>query len=177
MRRAILRESFLNRGGRATPPRGCRYAMLGAIRRTGCSFVFRFVFKPSPSLHPPRPPGATAKGGGRPRQAPDSDNYCRFAAGNPSSRRQQLFLLSLCSRADDSISLFSPTPPSWFSTRTSPAAVPFSRRLSSSGLLVVPPFLESERLDSAGLDRAVAVSREYTEGGGWRLRGGFLREV
>jgi len=25
--------------------------------------------------------------------------------------------------------------------------VPFSRRLSSSGLLVVPPFLESERLD------------------------------
>lgn len=109
MRRAVLRESFLNRGGRATPPRGCRYAMLGAIRRTGCSFVFRFVFKPSPSLHSVL--WARRRGGERPRQAPDSDNYCRFAAGNPSSRRQQLFLLSLCSRADDSISLFSPTPP------------------------------------------------------------------
>lgn len=111
MRRAVLRESFLNRGGRATPPRGCRYAMLGAIRRTGCSFVFRFVFKPSP-LSPPPSSGRDGEGeAGRPRQAPDSDNYCRFAAGNPSSRRQQLFLLSLCSRADDSISLFSPTPP------------------------------------------------------------------
>jgi len=50
-RLAVLRESSLNRGGRA---RGCRYAMLGAIRRTGCSFVFRFVF------NPPSPPPAPA---------------------------------------------------------------------------------------------------------------------
>jgi len=50
-RLAVLRESSLNRGGRA---RGCRYAMLGAIRRTGCSFVFRFVF------NPPSPPPASA---------------------------------------------------------------------------------------------------------------------
>lgn len=63
MRRAVLRESFLNRGGRATPPRGCRYAMLGAIRRTGCSFVFRFVFKPSHPLSPPPVLRARRRGG------------------------------------------------------------------------------------------------------------------
>lgn len=55
--------------------------MLGAIRRTGCSFVFpRASFSTHPRDHR-RPQAATlpSAAAGRPRQAPDSDNYCRFA--------------------------------------------------------------------------------------------------
>lgn len=178
-RLAVLRESSLNRGGRATPPRGCRYAMLGAIRRTGCSFVFRFVFYP-----PPPPPPASAsqppasarrrerrgRGGTGGRQAPDSDNYCRFAAGKSIQPTPAAFSVEpVLGRADDSISLFSPSSrpmprshASFSATLSFPdtpaglttlLAAAYRRRASSC-----PAIFRAGELDSTGLDRAVAVS-------------------
>lgn len=122
-------REFLNRGS----GRDRRYAMLErAIRRTGCSFVFRYA-RSHPLLHPPRSAmrgcGA-ARARERGRLVADSDNYCRFVAGNPSSRRKQLFSIrgqretarSLCPLK---LSL----PPSSFlspaNARPSPSFVPF----------------------------------------------------
>lgn len=135
-------------------PRGCRYAMLGAIRRTGCSFVFRFVFKPPPP--PPAPSFYPLGGGAASTSAPDSDNYCRFAAGNPSSRRQQLFLWRLVCELRARFLSFHPA-----AFCSPPRSPPSSHRRAFLappiivGPSLVPPFLESE--SSIALDSIVPL--------------------
>lgn len=117
-----------------------------AIRRTGCSFVFRYA-RNHPLLHPPRSQRA-ARARERGRLVADSDNYCRFVAGNPSSRRKQLF--SIRGQRNGSISLPTEThhPSSFLSpanARPSPSFVPFLE-LSGSTVGAEPPSRSTGRL-------------------------------
>lgn len=143
-----------------------------AIRRTGCSFVFRYA-RNHPLLHPPRSQRA-ARARERGRLVADSDNYCRFVAGNPSSRRKQLF--SIRGQRNGSISLPTEThyPSSFLSpanARPSPSFVPFLE-LSGSTVGAEPP------------SRSHRQTLRHEEGGGrgvnnwnWIQGGGYSSDL
>lgn len=170
LRCAVLREC-LNRGGRNATG-GCRYAMLGAIRRTGCSFVFRFVFKP-PS---PTPLLARARRSGLDKRLIQTiivDSRWKSIQPTPAA------FSVVCSRADDSISLFSPPSPPAAPTHSLALRSPrHSRRrpFLAPPIVVgplVPPFLELE--SSIAIDSIVSLYRETERGR--RYGRGFLPGV
>lgn len=146
--------------------------MLGAIRRTGCSFVFRFVFKPPP-------PSYLCDGGmgvgGRERGGLDKRAWFRQLLSirgwksiqpTPAAFSVEAGVVRTESSTTPFLSFHpavSPFPPLLLHPRASCFSRTAYRRRASS---LVLPFLEPE--SSIALDSIVPLlSRGNERGGGW----------